>query len=114
VTLKGTVVRGDGIGRKLGFPTANLDFEGPPPPSGVWFVKVAGYGKGVCNVGTRPTAGGTRLVVEAHLLEFSGDLYGKTLELEFVSRLRDEKKFPSFDALKAQIALDVAAAKDLK
>jgi riboflavin kinase/FMN adenylyltransferase len=113
-TLRGRVVRGDGVGRRLGFPTANIKL--PPsarPPRGVWRVKVSGttLGErlGACNVGVRPTLGGLRLVVEVHIPGFKGDLYGRTLTLTFLSAIRAEKKFPSLAALKSQIRRDVAS-----
>ncbi len=112
--LRGRVVRGDGLGRRLGFPTANLKL--PPrarPPRGVWRVRVAGTTLGeraaVCNCGVRPTLGGRRLVVEVHVPGFRGNLYGRTLGVSFVSRLRAERRFPSLAALKAQIRRDVAS-----
>jgi riboflavin kinase/FMN adenylyltransferase len=113
-TLTGRVVHGDGMGRRLGFPTANLKVAaGAPPPRGVWRVRVAGTTLGereaVCNVGVRPTLGGTRLVVEVHVPGFRGRLYGRTLRVAFVSRIRGEKRFPSLAALKAQIRRDVAS-----
>ena len=113
-TLRGRVVRGEGIGRKLGFPTANIKLSSAArPPRGVWRVMVKGSAVGerlgACNVGVRPTLGGTRLVVEVHIPGFKGDLYGKTLSLSFLSAIRAEKKFPSFAALKAQIRRDVAS-----
>jgi riboflavin kinase/FMN adenylyltransferase len=114
-TVRGRVVRGDGFGRKLGFPTANLRLApGARPPRGVWRVSVRGttLGErlGVCNVGVRPTVGGRRLVVEVHVPGFRGALYGRALEVAFQARLRAEKKFASLSALKAQIRRDVAAA----
>lgn len=115
--LRGRVVRGDGMGRKLGFPTANLKISpSARPPRGVWRVRVSGAALGgerlgACNVGVRPTLGGTRLVVEVHVPGFRGDLYGKTLTLAFESSIRAEKKFPSLAALKAQIRRDVATLK---
>jgi riboflavin kinase/FMN adenylyltransferase len=113
-TLKGRVVRGDGLGRKLGFPTANIKISpSAKPPRGVWLVLVRGttVGErlGACNVGVRPTVGGLRLVVEVHIPGFAGDLYGRTLSLAFLSAIRAEKKFPSLAALKAQIRRDVAS-----
>lgn len=113
-TLRGRVVRGERLGRKLGFPTANIKL--PPsarPPRGVWKVLVKGttVGErlGACNVGVRPTLGGVRLVVEVHIPGFRGDLYGRTLALSFLSKIRSERKFASLDALKAQIRKDVAS-----
>lgn len=102
------------MGRKLGFPTANIKLpEGAKPPRGVWRVKVTGTTIGerlaVCNVGVRPTLGGTRLVVEVHIPGFKGNLYGRTLTVSFLSAIRAEKKFPSLDALRAQIRADVAS-----
>lgn len=115
--ILGTVVRGDEIGRKLGFPTANLAAHNEQfPPNGVYAVDVQRNGtrlRGVANIGVRPTvanASGERLL-EVHLFDFSGDLYGEDLEVTFRRFLRPEQKFPSLDALKAQIAEDVAAAK---
>ena len=115
--ILGTVVRGDAIGRKLGFPTANLSAHNEQfPPNGVYAVDVQRNGtklRGVANIGVRPTvanAGGERLL-EVHLFDFSGDLYGEDLEVTFRRFLRPEQKFPSLDALKAQIAEDVAAAR---
>jgi riboflavin kinase/FMN adenylyltransferase len=111
-TLRGRVVRGDGLGRKLGFPTANVKPPaGARPPRGVWRVSVSGTTLGerlaVCNVGVRPTVGGRRLVVEVHVPGFKGNLYGRTVTLAFKSLIRAEMKFPSLDALKAQIRRDV-------
>jgi len=113
-TLRGRVVRGDGMGRKLGFPTANIKAgSAARPPRGVWRVNVRGTKVGsrpaVCNVGVRPTLGGTRLVVEVHIPGWKGSLYGRTLTVEFLSAIRAEKKFPSLAALKAQIRRDVAS-----
>ena len=112
--IAGIVVRGEGLGRKLGFPTANIETSDLLPERGVYAVcargPALGERRGVCNVGTRPTVGGTRVVVEAHFPEFTGDLYGTRLELTFGKKLRGEVKFESLEALKAQIALDVEAA----
>ena len=111
-TCSGRVVHGLRMGRKLGFRTANVKINGPKPPRGVWKVLVRGttLGEkiGACNVGVRPTLGGTRLVVEVHVPGFSGDLYGRTLTLKFLSKLRAEKRFPSLAALRDQIRRDVA------
>lgn len=111
--VRGRVVRGERLGRKLGFPTANLKIASGRPPRGVWRVRVRGTTLGerpaVCNVGVRPTLGGKRLVVEVHIPGFRGDLYGRTLSVTFLSRIRGEWKFPSLAALKARIRLDVAA-----
>jgi riboflavin kinase / FMN adenylyltransferase len=115
-SLVGPVVRGDQLGRKLRFPTANLDVTGLVlPPSGVYVAQVKTSGtlhRAVVNIGSRPTLQSPQpqLRIEAHLLDFNGDLYGKTLELIFVEKLRDEKKFPSLDELREQIARDISKA----
>ena len=113
--LRGTVVTGDRRGRTIGFPTANLDL--PPgivvPGHGVYAAR-AGIGTArhpaVVNVGTRPTFGGEREVVEVHLLDTEVNLYGAELRVDFVARVRDEQRFDGVDALVAQIGRDVAAA----
>jgi riboflavin kinase/FMN adenylyltransferase len=111
-TVRGRVVRGERMGRKLGFPTANLKIPlAARPPRGVWKVLVKGttVGEkiGACNVGVRPTLGGVRLVVEVHIPGFKGNLYGRTLTLSFLKRIRAERRFPTLAALKAQISKDV-------
>jgi riboflavin kinase/FMN adenylyltransferase len=116
--LAGEVVRGDGVGHKLGFPTANLDTTGVAlPPNGVYaahaFVERREH-RAVVNIGVRPTvADSPHAQVEAHLLDFDGDVYGAELELAFVEKLRDEQKFESLDALKSQIARDIVSARGL-
>lgn len=116
--LRGTVVEGDGRGRKIGFPTANLELDPRMfvPGSGVYaaLCKVAGDCiPAVVNIGTRPTFGGTERVVEAHLLDFEGDLYGSEVWVDFQAWIRPERKFPDVDALGAQIGEDVAIARTL-
>ena len=99
--LAGTVVRGDGLGQKLGFPTANLDVTGLAlPPNGVYAVHAELDGRlyrSVLNIGLRPTLERPepQLRVEAHLIDFAGDLYGRELEVTFLEKLRPEKKFAS-------------------
>jgi len=110
--LSGTVVEGEKLGRELGYPTANLRLTRAQvvPADGIYAVWVEWNGrrcKGACSIGVRPTVGGTERVIEVYLLDFTGDLYGETLELEFVARLREERKFDSLDALREQIARDV-------
>ena len=117
-SLSGLVVRGDGLGRQLGFPTANLETRGLVlPPSGVYVVRVLVHGQphdAVLNIGFRPTLGSAvpPLQVEVHLPGFKGDLYGVELEVTFLGKLRDERRFPSLEALKAQIAQDIREARD--
>ncbi len=119
-SLIGTVVRGDQVGRQLGYPTANVDTANLAlPPNGVYAVNALFSGQShlaVLNIGRRPTLANPqpRLQVEAHLLDFQGDLYGAALEIVFLGRLREEKKFPSPEALRAQIASDIAAARALR
>jgi riboflavin kinase/FMN adenylyltransferase len=119
--LSGVVGEGDRLGRKIGFPTANLEgvFE-LLPPYGVYAVVVDELGsggtrplaKGVMNIGVRPTVSQKpSLRVEAHLFDFERNLYGTRLRTHLVSRLRDEKRFESLDALKAQIAKDAEQAR---
>jgi riboflavin kinase/FMN adenylyltransferase len=109
-TLTGTISHGAGRGRTLGFPTANLVPTRPVLVApGVYACHAETAGRrerAVVNVGVRPTFGEATLAVEAYLLDFAGDLYGQTMTLSFVSRIREERKFPSIDALKAQISAD--------
>lgn len=118
-SLAGRVTRGDQLGRKLGFPTANLDVTGLVlPPNGVYAIHAAAGGRehrGVLNIGLRPTLARPepQLQVEAHLLDFTGDLYGEELEVTFAEKLREEQKFPDVDALRAQIMRDIECARRL-
>ena len=115
-SLTGTVVRGDGLGHQLGFPTANLDAAGLAlPPHGVYAVHAETGGKtyrAVLNIGLRPTLQNPnpQLRVEAHLMDFGGELYGQELEVAFVDKLRGETKFPSLAELRQQIARDILEA----
>jgi len=112
-------VAGGGLGKTLGFPTANLDVGGLAlPPTGVYAVWATIAGRrwpGVVNIGRRPTVvqGQGEIRVEAHLLGGGADLYGQQMELAFAKRLRSEVKFDSLAALRAQIARDVAAARQI-
>jgi len=114
-TLPGKVVAGAGRGRTLGFPTANIAPDRPvlvAPGVYACTVEVADQPRrAVVNVGVRPTFDEKTLAVEAHLLDFSGDLYGQTVRLMFRSRVREERRFSSVDALRAQIADDVETAR---
>jgi riboflavin kinase / FMN adenylyltransferase len=116
--IAGRVVAGDRIGRQLGFPTANLDVTNLVlPPHGVYAARANLHGKTfrvALNIGVRPTvASGPQLRVEAHLLDFAGDLYEQDLEVEIGLKLRAEMKFSSPAELRAQIARDVAAVESL-
>lgn len=116
--LRGVVVEGDKRGRTIGFPTANLQI-GPHhvlPADGVYACRVYLNGIGfpaVTNIGVRPTFDGLRRTVEAHLLDWSGDLYGQSIRVEFLHRLRGEQKFAGIEALVAQIRADADAAREL-
>lgn len=115
-SLAGTIVRGDQLGRKLGFPTANLDITRRVlPPNGVYAAHATIRGRNcraVINVGIRPTVGGAKEQrVEAHLLDFHEDLYDAELEITFVRHLRPEQQFASLDDLKRQIDRDIAEAR---
>ncbi|MFO0936597.1 MAG: riboflavin biosynthesis protein RibF [Gemmataceae bacterium] len=113
-SIRGRVVEGAKRGRSLGFPTANLDgVETLVPAVGVYAMKVCLDGvdwPAAANVGPNPTFGEEARKIEIHLIGFSGNLYGRDLTAEFVARLRDTKPFASIDALKAQLAEDIAAA----
>lgn len=123
--VSGRVVAGEGRGRTLGYPTANLAFDAPValPPDGVYAVRVGWGGKdplrpartadGVASLGVRPTFGGGERVLEVHLFDVDQDLYGENLRVEFVGRLRGEKKFSSADALVHQMDRDAARAKSV-
>ncbi|HTI70136.1 MAG TPA: bifunctional riboflavin kinase/FAD synthetase [Candidatus Limnocylindria bacterium] len=117
-SLAGKVIRGDQLGRQLGFPTANIDVEGLElPPHGVYATRVIhsqGESLGALNIGVRPTVGaGTSLRFEVHLLDFAGDLYDQTIKVEFIRRIRTEQRFPSVEALKEQISADVVAVRSV-
>lgn len=113
----GTVVRGAQRGRELGFPTANIAVPEDRllPAFGVYAVRVriaseASERAGVANLGLRPTVDGQSLVLEVHLFDFAGDLYGAQVRVAFIKRLREERRFGSLDELRAQIARDAAQA----
>ena len=116
-SFAGPVVRGDGLGRKLGFPTANIDTSGLAlPPNGVYAGHAETDGRSlraVLNIGYRPTLQQLKpqLRVEAHLLDFDGDLYGKEVEIVLVEKVREEKNFESLAALRSQVARDILEAR---
>ncbi|MCG3126662.1 MAG: Riboflavin biosynthesis protein RibF [Phycisphaerae bacterium] len=120
--VSGVVVSGDGRGKTLGFPTANLSgIEQMIPGDGVYaaIAEVPGAAAealrrgAAVNIGPQPTFGGGRRRVEAHLLDFSGDLYGRTTRLQLRERLRGQERFESADALRAQLAQDVARVREV-
>ncbi len=109
--VSGAVVEGRKLGRELGFPTANLRLgDLQVPKDGVWKVTVNSRMGGVANLGMRPTLGDDERLLEVHLLDFSGNLYGEILRVRFDRFIRAERKFSSLDELKEQIARDVADA----
>ncbi len=116
--LRGVVVEGDKRGRTIGFPTANLQIGEAHvlPADGVYACRVVLDGErlpAVTNVGVRPTFEGARRTVEAHLLDWEGDLYGRSIVVEFLHRLRGEQKFAGIEALVAQIRRDADRAREL-
>jgi len=118
-TILGTVVRGERLGKKIGFPTANLSVHSEQfPPNGVYFAQATLDGviyPGVVNLGHRPTvsSGKSERVLEIHLLDFDHEIYGKDVEVRFVRYLRPEQKFENLDALARQIEFDVQQARQL-
>lgn len=114
--IAGRVVRGRQLGRTLGYPTANIRLGGRRPPAwGIFATRVHGVGAepwpSVSSLGTRPTVDGVEPLLEAHLFDFDGDLYGRRIEVEFVAKLRDELKFDDLPALVAQMDRDATAAR---
>ncbi len=114
--MSGRVVQGDQLGRTLGVPTANILLKRQVSPlQGVFAVRVLCQGRslqGVANVGSRPTVSGIQPRLEVHLFDFSEDIYGQRLYVEFVHKLREERRFGSLAELKAAIALDIACARE--
>lgn len=115
--IGGRVVRGQQLGRTLGFPTANLRFPKTPALSGIYATWVHGVAEqpwaSVSSFGTRPTVDGVEPLLEAHLFDFAGDLYGRHIEVEFVAKLRDELKFPDLPSLTEQMHRDAEQARVL-
>jgi len=116
--MTGKVVEGAKLGRKLGFPTANLRPQRRATPlAGVFAIRVSGGGlqnaPGVASLGTRPAVNGTELLLEVHVFDFDGDLYRQTLHVDFIARLRDELGFPDMDRLVEQMKQDAARAREI-
>ena len=117
-TIRGRVIGGERLGRRLGFPTANLALQRRRSPlEGIFAVRVHGIGAAarpaVASLGRRPTVDGKTLLLEVHLFDFSADLYGRQLEVEFVAKLRDEAHFETLEALVAQMHRDAEAARTI-
>ena len=116
--MMGRVIHGRSLGRTLGFPTANLRLMRRKSPLwGILAVRVHGIEggprAGVGSLGTRPTVNGVEPLLEVHVFDFAGDLYGRAIEVEFVAKLRDEVKFDSLDSMMVQMKVDAAQARDL-
>jgi len=117
-TMSGRIAHGEGLGRKLGYPTANLPLRRRPPLAGIFVVEAEleetqARLRGVASVGTRPTIREhAQPLLEVHLLDFEGDIYGRHLRVTFLERLRGEQKFEGLDALRAAIADDVARTRE--
>ena len=115
--ITGKVVRGQMLGQKIGFPTANIQLENSNktiPPDGVYAVWVTHAGQqyqGMMNIGYRPTVDGNSHHLEVHIIDFDENLYGKEIKISFEKKLRNEQRFESLDQLKAQLHLDKLAAR---
>ena len=114
--IEGKVIRGKQLGRTLGYPTANIRLQGKKPAlMGIYATWIHGVGKrpyaGVSSLGTRPTVQGVEPLLEAHLFDFDGDLYGQTIRVEFIKKLRDEVKFDGLQALIVQMDEDARQAR---
>ena len=121
-SMRGCVVGGEKLGRRLGFATANIRMRRRKlPMTGIYAVRVRGVDAahshdaraGVASLGFRPTVNGTEPLLETHVFDFSGSLYGRELEVEFVAKIRDEEKFANLDALVQQMHHDAAAARQI-
>jgi riboflavin kinase/FMN adenylyltransferase len=116
--MLGQVIHGKELGRTLGFPTANLRLmRRKSPVCGILAVLVRGVGEvampAVASLGTRPTVDGKEVLLEVHVFDFAGDLYGREIEVEFIAKLRDEVKFDSLDAMTVQMKIDAANAREV-
>lgn len=117
VSLSGRVLRGRALGRDLGFPTINIRPPMPPALTGILAVRVTGAGlerhPGVASIGRRPTIGGTEWLLEVHLFDYDGNLYGQHVEVEFVEFIRHEEHFDDLDAMTEQMKKDAGKAKEI-
>ena len=116
--MSGEVIHGKHMGRRLGFPTANIDPDRLQVAlMGIFAVRVTGLHdetlEGVASLGTRPTIGGTKMLLEVHIFDFDEDIYGRELHVEFIEKIRDELNFPDVDALIEHIKKDVASARQI-
>ncbi len=117
MVIRGKVVKGKSLGRKLGFPTANIAVDDElEVDNGVYRSVVLIDGEkylAISNIGVKPTVGGENRALESHILDFSRDVYGKTIEVELLEKLRDEQHFDSVELLKAQVDSDIERVKKL-
>ncbi len=116
--MSGRVVRGEQLGRRLGFPTANVDLRRRQSPiMGIFAVRVSGLGDhpvdGVASVGTRPTFNGKKPILEVYLFDFSADIYGQYIHVDFIAQLREQKRYESVDDLVAQMHVDADNARNI-
>ncbi len=117
-SMSGRVIAGVGLGHDLGYPTANVNLRRRQSPvMGIFAARVRGLGKkpldAVASVGTRPTFGGTKPLLEVHIFDFDADIYGEYIQVDFIARIRSEKKFADARALVEQMHLDSAQAKEI-
>ena len=116
-SMSGRVIRGDQLGRQLGYPTANMRVHRQKSPlKGVYAVRVGGLGEvrdAMASLGTRPTVDGREMRLEVHIFDFDEDIYGSHLRVEFVARLRDEQRFDSVELMAEQLARDAQSARDI-
>jgi len=116
--IAGRVVAGNQLGRKLGFPTANIACDFPKkslPKQGVYIVKSIIDNQpvyGMMNIGLRPTINGQKLIMEVHYFDFNKDIYDRNIQVSFLKRMRDEQKFDSLEALKQQLKIDATQSLD--
>ena len=109
--IKGEVIHGAQLGRKLGFPTANIDARNIKVDNGVYYSRVTIAGKvynAMSNIGIRPSVDGNTRLLETHLFNFDGDLYGQHIEVQLIRKIRDEQRFDTIDALKGQLKKDAS------
>ena len=116
-SISGRVVRGLGLGRKLGFPTANVNLNRRQTPvDGIFAARVTGVDKNaldaVASVGVRPTVGGDKPLLEVFIFDFDRDIYGDYITVQFVRRLREERMFSNLDAMKRQMQKDAMEARE--
>ena len=117
ICIEGEVIHGKKIGRALGFPTANMSLQGHEDiERGVYRSEVEIEGvkyRAMSNVGIRPSVGGKELLLETHVVNFTGDLYGKRLRISLIEKLRDEKRFASISDLKEQLLRDYSRVSEI-